>query len=356
MADLFECVNRDWDYTGSYNSFSYGPVLDRKGNFVVANAGHAGRWSARHMGWALRIKTGSPKAEAFASGFREPNGIGTFGPDKDIFVTDNQGAWIGACKLNHVKDGGFYGHPASKPAPEELYAGRKTLTPPAVWFPYKLARSSSGMCEIKDDRFGPFKGQLLVGDFQNAIVTRVQLEKVNGEWQGAVWPFLKGFRSGVNRMIMGADGSLYVGGGKVKAWAANAPAFHSLERVSFKGKIPFEVSSVKALADGFELTFTKPVDKELAKAIDGFDVWQYKYKFHKIYGSPEFDHEGKKDSFTVINVKGATVSKDGLKVTLRLDGQKSGYVTAVRGLDIRSEAGAKLWHDTFYYTLNRIPK
>ena len=157
-------------------------------------------------------------------------------------------------------------------------------------------------------------------------------------------------------MVMGADGALYVGGGKVKAWAANAPSFHSLERVSFKGKIPFEVSSVKALADGFELTFTKPVDKELAKASDGFDVWQYKYKFHKIYGSPEYDHEGKKDSFTVIDVKRVLFSKYGLKVSLRLDGLKSGYVTAVRGLGIRSEAGAKLWHDTFYYTLNRIPK
>ena len=157
-------------------------------------------------------------------------------------------------------------------------------------------------------------------------------------------------------MVMAADGNLYVGGGKVKAWAANAPAFHSLERISFKGKVPFEVNSVKALPDGFELTFTQPVDKESAGAIDGFDVWQYKYKFHKSYGSPEFDHEGQKDSFTVINVKGASVSKDGLKVSLKLDGQKSGYVTAVRGLDIRSEAGAKLWHDTFYYTLNRIPK
>jgi len=274
-ADLFECVNRDWDYTGSYNAFSYGPVLDKNGNFVVANAGHAGRWSAQHMGWALRIKPGSAKAEAFASGFREPNGIGTFGPDKDIFVTDNQGAWIGACKLNHVKDGGFYGHPASKPAPEELYAGRKALTPPAVWFPYKLARSSSGMCEIKDDRFGPFKGQLLVGDFQNAIVTRVQLEKVGGEWQGAVWPFLKGFQSGVNRLVMGPDGHLYVGGCKTVAWAANAPFSQGLERVKFSGKIPFEVQTVRAMPDGFELTFTKPVGPKAAGDVAGYDVWQY---------------------------------------------------------------------------------
>jgi glucose/arabinose dehydrogenase len=355
-ADLFECVNRDWDYTGSYNSFSYGPVLDKNGNFVVANAGHAGRWSARHMGWALRIKPGSAKAEAFASGFREPNGIGTFGPDKDIFVTDNQGAWIGACKLNHVKDGGFYGHPASKPAPKKLYAGRKTFTPPAVWFPYKLARSSSGMCEIKDDRFGPFKGQLLVGDFQNAIVTRVQLEKVGGEWQGAVWPFLKGFQSGVNRLLIGPDGHLYVGGCKTVAWAANAPFSQGLERVKFSGKIPFEVKTVRAIPDGFELTFTKPVDPKATGDAAGYDVWQYKYLYQKKYGSPEFDHDGKKDSFTVIDVKSATVSKDGLKVRLRLDGWKAGYVTAVRGLNARSAEGEKLWNDTFYYTLNRIPR
>lgn len=356
VADLFECVNRDWDYTGSYNSFSYGPVLDRKGNLVVANAGHAGRWDARHMGWALRFKPGSDKAVPFASGFREPNGIGTFGPDKDIFVTDNQGAWIGACRLNHLQDGRFFGHPSSLPAKKENYAGRKTYTWPAIWFPYKLARSSSGLCEITDDRFGPFKGQMLVGDFQNAIVTRVQLEKVNGEWQGAVWPFLKGFQSGVNRLVMGPDGHLYVGGCKTVAWAANAPFSQGLERVKFSGKIPFEVKTVRAMPDGFELTFTKPVNPKAAGDAAGYDVWQYQYKYHAKYGSPEFDHDGKKDSFTVIDVKSATVSKDGQKVRLRLEGWKAGFVTAVRGLDARSTEGEKLWHDTFYYTLNRIPR
>jgi len=354
-ADLFESLCSDWDYTGSYNSFSYGPVLDKEGNFVVANAGHAGHWGARHMGWALRHEPSSRTAKGFASGFREPNGIGTFGPDRDIFVTDNQGAWIGACKLSHVTDNGFYGHPASDPAPKELYTGRKTFDQPAVWFPYKLARSSSGMCEIKDDRFGPFKGQLLVGDFQNAIVTRVQLEKVGGEWQGAVWPFLKGFQSGVNRLVMGPDGHLYVGGCKTVAWAANAPFSQGLERVKFNGKVPFEVKSVKALAEGFELTFTKPVKPITAVDVDGYDVWQYKYLYHKKYGSPEVDHNGKPNSFTVIDVKMVSVSPDGLKVRLKLEGWKAGYVTAVRSLDVRSAAGEKLWHDTFYYTLNRIP-
>ena len=356
IADLFERVSSDWDYTGSYNSFSYGPVLDRQGNFVVANAGHAGHWGARHMGWALRIGSNGGKAEPFASGFREPNGIKTFGPDKDLFVTDNQGAWIGACKLNHVKDGRFYGHPTSIPAPKDLYGKPRKLDPPAVWFPYKWVRSASDIVEITDDRFGPFKGQMLVGDFQNAVLTRVQLEKVNGEWQGAVWPFLKGFQSGVNRMTLGNDGQLYVGSGKVKAWAANAPAFHALERVKFKGRIPFSVKNVRALPDGFELTFTKPVDRETAEALDGFDVWQYRYDYHKNYGSPEFDHEGRKDRFTVIDVKSVTVSADNLKATLKLAGWKPGYITAVRALDVRDAKGGKLWNDTFYYTLNQIPQ
>ena len=51
-----------------------------------------------------------------------------------------------------------------------------------------------------------------------------------------------------------------------------------------------------------------------------------------------------------------TVSKDNLKVTLKLAGWKTGYITAVRALDIRDAKGGKLWNDTFYYTLNQIPK
>ena len=125
---------------------------------------------------------------------------------------------------------------------------------------------------------------------------------------------------------------------------------------SFKGEALFEVSSVKALTDGFELTFTKPFDPKTAGDAVGYDVWQYKHKFHKKYGSPEFDHNGQPDSITVINVNEAKVSRDKLKVRLRLDGWKAGYVTALRGLDARSAMGEKLWHDTFYYTLNRIPQ
>jgi len=356
-ADLFECLNQSWGYTGSYNAFVYGPVFDKAGNFILANAGHSGRWDSRYMGWALRISPDGKKLDAICSGFREPNGIGTFGPDLDVFVSENQGAWMAACKLNHVTPGKFYGHPSAWPAPQEEYGKHTRFDPPAVWFPYKLARSVTGFAEITDDRFGPFKGQLMVGDFQNAIVTRVQLEKVNGEYQGAVWPFLKQFQSGVNRLAYGPDGKLYVGGCQAPvSWKAVAPLDFALERISYTGKLPFEVKEVHALRDGFELTFTQPVEAKAAANADSYDVTQYGYKYHAKYGSPEFDQDGKENAATAIKVVGAIVSPDKLKVRLKLEGWKTGYVTMVRSLDVKNTAGDSLVNDTFWYTLNQLPK
>ncbi|NBV21773.1 MAG: hypothetical protein EBS05_07605 [Proteobacteria bacterium] len=356
-ADLYECLSQGWSYTGHYNAFSYGPVFDKAGNFMLANAGHSGRWDSAYMGWALRISPDGKKLDTICSGLREPNGIGTFGPDCDVFVTENQGQWMAACKLNHVTPGKFYGHPSAWPAKEEEYGKHTRFDPPAVWFPYKLARSTTGFAEITDDRFGPFKGQLMVGDFQNAIVTRVQLEKVNGEYQGAVWPFLKQFQSGVNRLVYGPDGKLYVGGLQAPvSWKAVAPLNASLERIEYTGKLPFEVKEVHAQPDGFELTFTQPVEAKAAADPESYDVTQYGFKYHAKYGSPELDHDGKENAATVIKVVGATVSPDKLKVRLKLAGWKTGYVTMVRSLDVKDGAGESLVNDTFWYTLNQLPK
>ncbi len=344
-----------WDYSGHYNAFVYGPARLKHDDLAVAIAGHAGRWNLKYMGWVLTNGATIPGSVIAASGLREPNGIGTFGPDRDLFVTDNQGNWIAACKLNHIQQGRFYGHPSSKPAPEAEYGKTTKFDPPAVWFPYKLVRSASGFVEIPDDRFGPFKGQLLVGDFQNAVVTRVFLEKVNGEYQGAVWPMFKGFLSGVNRLAFGPDGNLYVGGCQ-RTWAAVAPVEAALERVSFTGKIPFEIREARARPDGFDLHFTQPVDPATAGNPESYDVSQYTYRYHAKYGSPEIDHDGRENRATAITVAKAEVSPDRLSVRLRVQGWKAGYVTAVRGTDVKSSAGQTLWNPTFYYTLNQLPK
>lgn len=346
-------VSSDWGYSGHYNAFSYGPALNKDNNFVLANAGHSGRWDMKFMGWGIETSNNGSMS-GISSGFREPNGIGNFGPNRDIFITDNQGHWTAACELNHLRPNKYFGRPSATPDPKKLYQGRNSFTPPAVWFPYSLARSVSGFTEIKDNNFGPFKDQLLVGDFQNALVTRVFLEKVNGEYQGVVFPFLKGFSSGVNRLTFGADGNLYVGGLQ-RTWACVAPDPAALERVEFTGKTPFEISRVSANHDGFTLSFTQPV-KTSSVDLENFDISQFKFAYHANYGSPRYSQNGEKGRQTPLDVKSVTLSNNRENLRLTIDNLKEGYVTEFRCFDILNDNDEELWHNTFHYTLNQLPK
>jgi hypothetical protein len=353
-ADLFECISQDWGHTGNYHDFSFGPTLDRDGNFHVFRIGAHGVWGVPFMGWDIVVSRDGRTVTPFCSGLRSPDGFGTY--EGDIFMTENQGNWQGAGKLNHLQKGRFYGYPSTQPATKEQFEKPTKFDPPAVWFPYnKLSKSASGIETIRDERFGPFKGQLLIGEFQNALVMRVFLEKVNGEWQGCVWPFAKGFNSGVNRLSYGPDGKLYVGGLKNGAWAAVAPKDFSLDRVSFTGKVPFEIKEVRTQHDGFELTFTQPCDPATAGKADNWDVSQYRTEYHSVYGSPEFDFDGKPDSASEVKVVSAAVSSDKLHVRLKLDGWRAGYVATIRALDVTNADGKALRNDTCWYTLNAIP-
>lgn len=353
-ADVYETLSDDWGCSGNYHAFVFGPELDAAGNFCVFPAGQRGLWEVPYLGWCLKIPAGGGRAEGFCRGLRAPNGWAAFGPARDLFVTDNQGEWVAACKLNHLRPEKFYGFPSGRPAPEAEYREPKAFEPPAVWFPRKLGPSASGIAEITDDRFGPFRGQLVVGDFQNGLLMRVALERVKSEWQGAVWPFARGFFGAVNRLAMGPDGRLYVGGCK-RAWSTPAPLDGTLERVRFTGEVPFEVREVHARRDGFDLVFTKPVDPAGAANLENYTVSRFHYRYSGSYGSPEIDEEGRENSSTDLELGGASVAGDGRTVTLRVKGWKEGGVTVVRIEDLTSASGDPLWHDTFYYTLNRLP-
>ncbi len=358
-ADLHECVSDAWGFNGDLHYFAYGPAVDAKGNFYVTLDGNTGLWKPvwelPFRGWTVKISPDGKSIAGFSSGLRSPNGCFTYGPDQDIFCTDNEGHWIGACKLNHCRAGKFFGYPSSTPMPRAVFQNPSGFDAPAVWFPRKLSTSASGGATISDARFGPFTGQMLVGDFGTAAILRVALERVNGDWQGAVWPFARGFLSGVERLTLGPDGQLYVGCLK-RGWSSSGPQEFSFERLAYTGKVPFEVREVRARADGFELVFTQPVDLVTATNLENWEVSQFGYKFHATYGSPEIDHSGKENSATSIAVTQATLSADKQRLILKLTGCKPGFVTAVRSKMVKNLQGASLWHDTFYYTLNQIPK
>jgi hypothetical protein len=74
----------------------------------------------------------------------------------------------------------------------------------------------------------------------------------------------------------------------------------------------------------------------------------FTYIYQSSYGSPEVDQ-------TTPTIKSATVSADGLKVRLIVDGLVRGNVHHLVLGDIKSKAGETLWHSEGWYTLNEIP-
>src|SRR6185436_2585203 len=141
-----------------------------------------------------------------------------------------------------------------------------SVKPPAVWLPHTiLGISNSGIIEdLTGGKFGPFAGQLFVADQGQSKISRVTLEQVKGVWQGAAHPFREGFDCGIIRIAHGEDGALFAGE-SARGWGSVGPGQQGIERLTWTGKVPFEIKEIRAQPDGFVLTFTQPVDRATAE-------------------------------------------------------------------------------------------
>ena len=396
-ADVYETVY-SWPLSGHYHEYSFGPKLAEDGSFFVTGNvafGNEEWWRGESRvpwrGWAMHI-TADGKMEPWATGMRSPAGIGML--NKDLFYTDNQGDWMGSGALWQVAKGDFMGHPAGltwtgmpnsplklseakfnsliDPRKVKDAQGRfikpenvvnesfKTLVDvkkdipelrlPAVYLPYgTLGISTSETIAIPETSFGPFAGQVLVGDQGMSMLSRIFLEKVNGEYQGASFVFRTGFRSGVLRMSWARDGSLFVGETN-RGWGSAGDANEGLQRLVWNNTIPFEMKAVRAMPDGFEIEFTKPVDPKSAGDLASYSGESYIYKYHPVYGSPPVNTEP-------LKIKGVKLSADGLKARIVIDNLRKNYIHTLKLDGVREKQNYfSLIHPTAYYTLNNIPQ
>ncbi|MGQ7857688.1 hypothetical protein ACUN24_25905 [Pedobacter sp. WC2501] len=395
-ADVYETIYA-WPLSGHYHEYSFGPKIMPDGTFMVtANVafGDEEWWRAESRvpmrGWAMNI-TEDGKMSPYAAGFRSPAGIGSI--DGQFYYTENQGDWVGSGGLWKVNKGDFMGHPASlrwtnlPNSPVKLQSdffysqiderrtkneqGRyikpenrvnetfKTLFEmkkvfpelrlPSVWLPYGiLGISSAEPVKIPANTFGPFADQILVGDQGMSIISRIFMETVKGEEQGAAFLFRKGFRSGVLRLEWGTDGSLFVGETN-RGWGSAGDANEGLERLVYNNKTPFEMKAVRAMPDGFEVEFTMPVDRKSAEDLASYDAESFIYKYHPVYGSPPVNTEK-------LKISGVKVSADGLKARIIVKNLRQYYIHTLTLDGLRSQDGFySLVHPVAYYTLNQIP-
>ncbi|MFQ5730880.1 MAG: hypothetical protein ACE5KM_02880 [Planctomycetaceae bacterium] len=370
-ADLFETVNDDWGITGDYHEYAFGSKFDKNGDvWVVLCLTGSFNSNIKYRGWCVRI-TKDGKMIPTCSGIRSPGGIGANAAG-DMFYTDNQGPWNGTCSLKWLRPGSFQGHPGGNkwynlPAvkksmgkrPKDPQNGSRLMIeadkipeyePPAILFPYKkMGQSASGIaCDVTGGKFGPFKNQMFVGDQTFSTVMRCFLEKVDGHYQGACFPFRSGFGSGTLAVHLAGDGTMFVGGTN-RGWGSRGKLPYAFEKLTWTGKVPFEIHEMRAKPDGFELTFTRPVDPKTAGDVKSYSMQTYTYIFQAKYGSPEVDH-------TKPTITRAAVSDDGKRVRLFVKGLKRGHVHELHANGVTSKAGVPLLHKEAYYTLNYLMK
>jgi len=397
-ADVYETIY-SWPLSGHYHEYSYGPKIADDGSlFVTANVAFGDQewWRGESRvpwrGWTMKISP-SGEMEPWATGMRSPCGIGMI--DDEFFYADNQGDWMGSGGVWHVAKGSFTGHPAGlrwsgeSDSPVKLsqkaffdeiderrrfeegryikpknimdednpltLAKAKEKFPeirlPAVWLPHAILGISNSEI-LKDDTegaFGPFAGQVFVGDQGQSKIMRVVMEKVNGEFQGVAFDFKEGFQSGILRMDWGNDGSLFIGETN-RGWGSAGNQNSGFERLIWTGKVPMEMQTVSARPDGFEIAFTKPVDRKLAENLDSYSGQSFTYKYHSVYGSPTINAEP-------LKIKGVKVAEDGLSVRLVVDNLTRYYIHEINVPGIRSaDEQLPVLHPTAYYTLNNIPE
>ncbi|WP_339618167.1 family 16 glycoside hydrolase [uncultured Gilvimarinus sp.] len=340
MGDSFTTLFDAHSYHGNYHTYMHGPARDTDGAYYInLNLAHAdeavykagGNFMGSQgglSGWSVRVKPDG-EFDLFASGLRSPAGLAT-GPEGKLWYTDNQGEFVGTSKLFVLEKGKFYGHPSSlvdlpgmKPDSPEIQWDKvaDTREDAVVLLPHNIVANAPGhpVWDTTNGKFGPFAGQMLVGDQTQSNLLRITTEQVGEHRQGAVMPFMSGLASGVMRGVFLPDNSLLVGQ-TGRGWQAKGGHVAALQHIRWDGKTtPVAIDTVAATKDGFEVRLTQKLNKRDVDTLSqALAVNSWVYRDAPDYGSPELDKRD--ESFTV------SPAADGLSFTVALDNTEQNVV------------------------------
>ncbi|MGJ8641051.1 MAG: LamG-like jellyroll fold domain-containing protein [Opitutaceae bacterium] len=387
----------------NYHQFTFGLVhldgylygtLSTSIDFGGDALGLNGYGSANRGTW-FRVELETGAIEFLAGGLRTPNGI-SMGPSGRFFATDNQGSWNPANSLYELTEDHFYGHynlwfqdsatdsirnpngvaatgfadPSRQPSTfwdssvywnegeTPVYASpyegnTRRFTRPAIYFPQgDIARSPTQPVFI-ENQHPSFKGQMFVGELTMGGVRRVFMEEINGRYQGAAFRFTQGLAAGINRVAWAPDGSLFVGGmgpGDNSNWSWRGTWF-GLQRLTPNGLDAFEIQTMRAVEDGFILTFTKPVSPTVLS-----DVSNYGTIESLTYDGQTYVYGAGETALPDLTVTQADPLSDGRSVRLTIPGLIAESVVHLQvGEGVNSSDGEPLWSGEAFYTLNAIP-
>jgi mono/diheme cytochrome c family protein len=180
----------------------------------------------------------------------------------------------------------------------------------------------------------------------SSLVVRIDLEKIAGAWQGAVFPFLRGQGLHIGGMhnAFGPDGALYLGE-TVRGWMPTE-GNEGIQRIVWNGESPVEIYTLRLTDRGFALTFTVPMGDAAGDA-RSFQVRRFQYNYHPLDGSLRINQAD-------VPVTSARLAPDGKSAELELLEVQPTFVYEITvAKTVASRAGQALLNPSAFYTLNR---
>ncbi|MGD9649103.1 MAG: hypothetical protein AB7U73_25555, partial [Pirellulales bacterium] len=304
-ADSLEVLASGWGHTDDYHDWAVGlPRAGEGGYYAALPCQQDDRSPAAALLRGQIVRLAPPTGDAphenrrwsiepLAAGLRFPMGLAV---DRrgELFASDNQGNYNPFNELNHIEAGQRYGF-INKLEGRQLAARREK--PPAfraaaIEIPHPWTRSVNGIVFLDTppallkksgrETFGPFEGHLVGCEYDTRRLIRMSLERIDGVYQGAAYPFSvppatadsPTFEGPVACAVSPA-GDLYVGNLRDSGWGAGANT-GSMVRLRPTGDWPLGIAAVSIAPRGFIVRFTGAGDADRGASAENFASESYR--------------------------------------------------------------------------------
>ena len=225
---------------------------------------------------------------------------------------------------------------------EKLNSLRKR---PALYLPYREMGMSctQPLWDTTEGKFGPFAGDVLIGDVNTPMINRGTLEKVDGQYQGAIYHLIndKILGGGSNRLLFDEKGRLWVGQ-TARGWATG----QGLKLVEWNKTTAMNYDEISLTKDGFKITWTQPVDPDTIQKLK-LSSWVFQYTG---------DYSAKREKPLEHKILSAKMGADNKTIEVVVEGLEADRVVQVEDAGVLSTSGEAVQFGKAFYTLNRLRK
>ena len=347
LADEYRVIANNWHLSTDYEELSFGleyhegsfyaglgVPLDKQGAILIEELPERGE--------IVRIDFDG-QVESITRSFHLPNGI-AIDANGALLVSDHRNPWFSDSRFMYWEPG------ADRAFLPDSANPANPLPMGSIWIPTLDGPESPSEPLVIDE--GVYTGQWLIGDLKRRDLKRLAIDTVNATRQGAVFLHSVDMPISVNRYVPLADGSTLSGSLALDAsWGESDEEHRKMARLSFQDEAVFEVLSIHATAEGFDLKLTQPVDEDL-------DVGENLLRLYSWPNSENVRRRFREDNGFIEEHEIQSVEVVDGGSTLRVivsDLKPASIVYFNVDPDLRSEAGDALWTNEAWYSLNEQP-